>query len=514
LNTSLAPALNALCINISVTAESQMPHVAQLGRLLTQLPNVPATLLTADNFENTLLQIAAIAEQGKLRDTYKQQLLANYSNEILSLEGEKTLLEWGLADEQWFLPKLLKQNAINKRLKLLSKQGTSNKAQVPQVLGLVVQYQEKQRFMDSNASLMGGILGLMWNGGNADWDTMIKATDILIKMNREGNQLFKDPTATRQWRAALAEAIKDGVSTYIAIYSYSLLDFEKAYLTVKDHERKITDLLGVDFETMFAENHDRITTGNSYAQQWLANMEGLRDWCSWLQAREKAVAAGLLPVVAVYENGNLRSSHVSRSFHKGLYRSCAEYIFQVEPSLASFSGHIFEEKINRFRELSRTFEQLTKEEVKARLASRLPFFSQEASQNSEIGILQRAIRNGGRGLSLRKLFDSIPNLLPRMCPCMLMSPISVAQYFEAGQDKFDLVIFDEASQMPTCDAVGAIARGNSVIVVEHDKDMMFAADYVVDIGPGAGIHGGRIVAQRRNGRPRRSQDGQLPQTPG
>jgi len=37
--------------------------------------------------------------------------------------------------------------------------------------------------------------------------------------------------------------------------------------------------------------------------------------------------------------------------------------------------------------------------------------------------------------------------------------------------------------------------GNSVIVVEHDEDAILQADYVVDVGPGAGIHGGRIVAQ-------------------
>ena len=36
--------------------------------------------------------------------------------------------------------------------------------------------------------------------------------------------------------------------------------------------------------------------------------------------------------------------------------------------------------------------------------------------------------------------------------------------------------------------------GNSVLVVEHDKDIMLAADYVIDIGPGAGVHGGNIVA--------------------
>ena len=37
--------------------------------------------------------------------------------------------------------------------------------------------------------------------------------------------------------------------------------------------------------------------------------------------------------------------------------------------------------------------------------------------------------------------------------------------------------------------------GNSVIVVEHDKEMILSADHVIDIGPGAGIHGGKIVAQ-------------------
>ena len=37
--------------------------------------------------------------------------------------------------------------------------------------------------------------------------------------------------------------------------------------------------------------------------------------------------------------------------------------------------------------------------------------------------------------------------------------------------------------------------GNTVIVVEHDEDAILTADYVVDVGPGAGIHGGQIVAK-------------------
>jgi excinuclease ABC subunit A len=37
--------------------------------------------------------------------------------------------------------------------------------------------------------------------------------------------------------------------------------------------------------------------------------------------------------------------------------------------------------------------------------------------------------------------------------------------------------------------------GNTVIVVEHDEDAIRTADYIVDLGPGAGVHGGSIVAE-------------------
>src|SRR5690606_7626594 len=40
-----------------------------------------------------------------------------------------------------------------------------------------------------------------------------------------------------------------------------------------------------------------------------------------------------------------------------------------------------------------------------------------------------------------------------------------------------------------------VDKGNSVLVVEHDREAILAADHVVDMGPGAGAHGGRIVAQ-------------------
>ena len=37
--------------------------------------------------------------------------------------------------------------------------------------------------------------------------------------------------------------------------------------------------------------------------------------------------------------------------------------------------------------------------------------------------------------------------------------------------------------------------GNTLLVVEHDEDTMYAADQIIDIGPGAGVHGGHVMAQ-------------------
>jgi excinuclease ABC subunit A len=56
--------------------------------------------------------------------------------------------------------------------------------------------------------------------------------------------------------------------------------------------------------------------------------------------------------------------------------------------------------------------------------------------------------------------------------------------------------------------------GNSVLVVEHDEDMMRAADHIIDMGLGAGIHGGRVIAQGTFERSRPTPQSLTGQVPG
>lgn len=208
----------------------------------------------------------------------------------------------------------------------------------------------------------------------------------------------------------------------------------------------------------------------SHLGVWLGNYNGIKDWYHWVDKKRELKQMGVLPVVALIEEGVIPYEAMN-GFLKGMYHVLIETAIDENEQLRMFNGLKFRQKIEKYKRDTARFQELSKEELYSKLASRVPSTSAAIAEGSEISILKRNIANGGRGSSIRSIMDSIPTLLPRLCPCMLMSPISVAQYIDLNAEKFDLVIFDEASQMPTSEAVGAIARGKALIVVGDSKQM-------------------------------------------
>src|SRR3546814_3269262 len=89
-------------------------------------------------------------------------------------------------------------------------------------------------------------------------------------------------------------------------------------------------------------------------------------------------------------------------------------------------------------------------------------------------------------MPVRQLCGELGDVLTTLTPCLLMRPLSVAQFLAAGSKHFDLVAFDEASQITVWDAIGAIARGNNVIGGGDPKPMPPASFF----GRAASGHGG------------------------
>jgi len=460
-----------LLINITKFDKEKTDYLKQLSEIIMSLPDTPEQLINAAYPERTLGNIIELADHGIKRDTYRDSLLSNFTKNILKYEAEARLAQWNAASQKWFLPKLLRQNKIAKTLHSLSKKGRVDKTKVIEYLETLILYQKEQDFLDENTIALSENLDFLWNNGNSNWTMVIQICEASIQINHILLQIIGEASTVNVIRNNLSNLLSDGSRTFFDTKGKTLLNYIK--LVEKQHEIEVilSELLKIDFAFEQNKTLDWTIFWKQNAESWLVNLDLLRDWTSWNRVREKVENAGVYPVVEIYLNGGLKNEEVLTSFKKALFKHFSEYIISKDSKLSVFNGKLFEGKIRKFKEQSKYFEELTKAELFAKLASKIPSFTREASNSSEIGILQRAIRNRGRAMSIRRLFDLIPNLLPRMCPCMLMSPISVAQYFEVDKSKFDLVIFDEASQMPTCEAVGVIARGQNMIVVGDPKQM-------------------------------------------
>jgi hypothetical protein len=482
LKSASVEVIRLLKVNEPPTSTDKLNVLKLIATLLLQLPDTSSSMIAAENMEQTLSQVIDVTVHGKRRDTLRDGLTKGYHKAILSLEAQRYLAEWNAASTKWFLPKWLKQNSIKKAVNKLSLSGRVDNDHVIPLFENIINYQEEQSHLDLQETFLAPLLGFLWKAGNCDWTNLVTISTTLLQINRQAIMLLGNAVESRRWRIEFSHECAEGTKSLLEYNSLVLNKYIDAHGFVLKIENDLSKLLGVDLASIKGSDTNKVETAKVTAERWLANIEGIKDWSNWNTIKQKAIDTGLSPMVSALEEGYIQSNDVVNNYKKGLYRSCAEYIFTKNQQLASFNGKQFQEKIRRFREISAAFEKLTKEELYAKLASKIPNFTQEASQSSEVGILQRAIRTNGRGNSIRKLFDSIPNLLPRMNPCMLMSPISVAQYFDAGTAKFDLVVFDEASQMPTCDAVGAIARASNVVIVGDPKQMpptnFFSSNYI------------------------------------
>lgn len=429
---------------------------------IKELEYISSALLKEQNIKTILSKLDEIISRGEKRDRLREEILLRNNNSILEIDASKLLTDWKQLEEKWFLPKCLAQNKL---LKLLRGYSTNPKQiakdNVKGLLTKIINYQTLDSYISDIGSTYAKYFGELW----AKWDIMKKCADSTVMVFDKCIALTRDITLGVELSSCLADKLSQGVDTFNLLYGKTINGYVDIFNKISSQRTSLTEKYGAQVQSAKGWSDEDIITSDRIVN----SIELLKDWCTWNNAKQSASNVGLSEFVEYVESNSI--NNIVDLFNCSLYRYIIDSIIDAEPMLANFNGKLFEEKINKFKELTLNFEELTKRELYARLAANIPSFAREASQSSEVGILQRNIRNRGRGTSIRKLFDSISTLLNRITPCMLMSPISVAQYIDAGSAKFDLVIFDEASQMPTCEAVGAIARANQVIVVGDPKQM-------------------------------------------
>ena len=159
------------------------------------------------------------------------------------------------------------------------------------------------------------------------------------------------------------------------------------------------------------------------------------------------------------------------AYRRGLYYALITMILNRDDVLGTFSGSSFNQTICQFKKLDDMLLKQAQKELVIILNEQAQNVSFDIHLHAEVPFMRKAISSNARGLSIRQLFERIPRALPRLCPIMLMSPNSVSQYLERKSDLFDVVIFDEASQLPGCKAVGALIRAKDAVIVGDPRQM-------------------------------------------
>lgn len=195
----------------------------------------------------------------------------------------------------------------------------------------------------------------------------------------------------------------------------------------------------------------------------------LADWLKWLSSRQRAEAVGLLPMAQALEAGE-PITDAATTFERAYMTWWLRLAMDASSSLRSFAHWEHEALIQRFRELDQAMTDLAASEIMRRLGNDLPS-ADSVPRRSELGLLRHQLGLQRPTAAIRNLISEMPTTFAKLAPCVLMSPLSVAQYLPPGQAQFDLVIFDEASQISTWDAVGAIARGRQAIIVGDPKQL-------------------------------------------
>lgn len=195
----------------------------------------------------------------------------------------------------------------------------------------------------------------------------------------------------------------------------------------------------------------------------------LREWCGWNRYVNQALSLGLAPMIDRLVAGTAPVDRIPDFFEYSYRDWFVRKALDEETALSSFLSSVHEQRIDDFKKADAEFEDLTRQYLVAKLSANANCW--ESVPQTELALLNHQAQLQRAHKPVRHMIHHIPETLKCVKPIMLMSPLSVAQYLDASTAHFDLVIMDEASQIPVWDAVGAIARAKQVIVVGDSKQL-------------------------------------------
>ena len=441
-------------LDLPVTEKQWIDLYEQVENIL-ELEKVPEFLRTSQNIEKDFSAPEIYLMKKQQFDQKKADFLDKWNENFLQMDMSLYQQKFEKASTKFF-GKGRALSALTSELQAFAAFSVETD-RIPVYLSDIIFYQKEEKELNEMRQTL-----------SYDWIQLLEQYPTIEEL-----QAFK--SHTKEQLQSVGSMLKDRIDLTKGNAQCLITIFEQ----MKLWQKKVVDLLDLRFED---ENENWLDQRQKVCTDILENVESIKDWITYLKCDKECREKGLAPVCDAYKNG-IPNEQLLVIYLRSIYQAIILSVIENDSVLNGFTGISFNEKIMQFKKMDEEFMELTRHEMVYQLTSQLPSSQDSVEINKELNILRRAISSNGRGISIRSLFEQIPEVLTKLCPCMLMSPISAAQYLQAENDLFDIVIFDEASQLPTCKAVGVLARAENAVIVGDPNQMpptSFFAGNMVD----------------------------------
>ena len=325
------------------------------------------------------------------------------------------------------------------------------------VVDTLVEYQGKIKVWTARAEKAKYHFEWLWKDLDSDWDLLQNGINSLTNYYLEVSSGSLPPS--------FPQTLSRGYNTFeIDIH---LKDLAKCDQEVADNLRRFAIALEVadlkQREWLMLPIPDFL----SYLHSMQLKLSDLSSWVTFRNFCRKLRADGKGLFVEIAEKWNGAHNHLEHLFLQIVWEQLFQQALETRPILTRMNGSTLEHLKLRFASL----DSKLREYNKADLHNKLNKVIQQFGSAGQAGNLRRISQLSRRIPPIRDIIKDNFSALTSIKPIVMMSPLSVASYLEPSVGLFDMVIFDEASQIEPVDAYGAIMRGKQVIVVGDTKQL-------------------------------------------
>jgi very-short-patch-repair endonuclease/DNA polymerase III delta prime subunit len=205
----------------------------------------------------------------------------------------------------------------------------------------------------------------------------------------------------------------------------------------------------------------------------------LADLQAWMEYQENVKSLARLGVKKKFLDAirlmNLEAEQWFPVLERNVYQTCLNAILVAKPELKNFDIEVHERRIQAFSSLDFNQLEIAQDRLRSKHGENWQSWQTQSTAQSQLRQLKEENKKKRGHSTIRKMLNDsakgIPELVKALKPCWMMSPLSVSQYIDPEIIHFDVLIFDEASQIRTEEVIPAIIRSDQVIVIGDRKQL-------------------------------------------